>query len=283
MSGNLQQAPLEIILELGGGRRGFTIFLQLINKSGQDIELVYPIDGYMDLVRDDIGPEYICRILDITDDNQPFVTPVLKQNENKRLTLICIVEPYIASRIYNYLNKINKDTALKLRLIFSILVDIQQSKRIIKVTPSYFLQLNKEVLKNLINQWYTFYFEAEALPTAIPLDVADNYFEAIRSFNAGAYRASAVMARRTLELALLKKGLITTKDTIGRFVESEKSKPINQRKLSSKLLALLDAVRVFGDYGAHAWDDNLNDITETDTRLALETLKKALIELFSAP
>ena len=281
MSINSQQAPLEIAAKLGGGRRGFTIFLQLSNKSGHDIELVYPIDGYMDLVRDDTGAEYICRILDITDDNQPFVTSILKRNDVKYFTLICIVEPYIASRIYNYLSKIDKDILLKLRLVFSILMDIQQSKRIIKATPSFFFRLNEVIFKNLISQWYTFYLEAEALPVTIPSQVADNYFEAVRCFNAAAYRASVVMARRTLEMALLKKGLITEKESIGDFIQREKKKQSNQRVLSDKVLDLLNAIRVFGNYGAHAWDDALNDITERDARLVIEILKEALTELFS--
>ncbi|BFI76499.1 DUF4145 domain-containing protein [Sulfurisphaera ohwakuensis] len=39
---------------------------------------------------------------------------------------------------------------------------------------------------------------------------------------------------------------------------------------------LVNVIRVFGNYGAHAWDDALNDITERDARLVIEILKRGL-------
>nr|WP_020936648.1 DUF4145 domain-containing protein [Saccharolobus solfataricus]CDF66450.1 hypothetical protein [Saccharolobus solfataricus P2] len=171
-----------------------------------------------------------------------------------------------------------------LRLLFSALINAgtpyQKTKKVMSSIPFSF---KKNALRGFINQWYTSYMEAENLPGNIPSDIADNYFEAVRGFNANAYRASVVMARRTLELALLRKGLIKEKEAIASFIqgEKEKKKSSEQRVLSDKVFDLLNAIRVFGNYGAHVSDDMLNDITEEDAILTIVISKKALSELFS--
>ncbi|BDC18259.1 DUF4145 domain-containing protein [Acidianus sp. HS-5] len=292
---NIVTGPLIIATQLTSGRGGFYISLAFRNSGKNNVEIWFPIEGYLDIVGDN-GHEYICRTLETiealetteayTSNNNVIMTYdyFLAPNSTKYANFICIVEPYIALRLYSYTtDRISSDDViLKLRLTFSALFNAgTPSQKTIKVTPILFFKVNKNLLKTWINGWYTFYLESERLPDTVPPEVIVNYFEAIRSFNAGAYRASVVMARRTLELALLRKGLITEKETIGDFIQKEKRKQSNQRVLSDKVSDLLNAIRVFGNYGAHAWDDALNDITEHDARLVIEILKEVLTELFS--
>ncbi|ARM76140.1 hypothetical protein B6F84_08990 [Acidianus manzaensis] len=280
-------------MQVSSGARGFLISLEFNNTDPRSsIEIWFPIDGYLDLQKNEKGyirNEYVCRILETNPDvasnikNIELDDYLLAPNQMKSSTFLCIVEPHIAHRLYNYINNINMNyITFNLRLLFSALFNAgtlsQKTKKVMSSIP---FSINKDTLRSLIDQWYTFYMEAENLSGNIPSDIADNYLEAVRCFNANAYRASVVMARRTLELALFRKGLMKEKKSIWDFIQGEKEKSSEQRVLSGKVLDLLNAIRVFGNYGAHVSDDMLNDITEEDARLTIEILKKAISELFS--
>lgn len=104
---------------------------------------------------------------------------------------------------------------------------------------------------------------------AIPQKIWVDYLEASQAYDVGAYKASVVMCRRTMQNVCLEHGAIKV-DSNGRYQKlKDQIKQAFPQKDYSLIHAYADKIKYFGDYGAHPQDDNIDDVTK-------ETAKKVL-------
>jgi Domain of unknown function (DUF4145) len=109
-----------------------------------------------------------------------------------------------------------------------------------------------------------------------PTTVSDSLREMVASYNAGAYRASAVMLRRSLEAACIEKGA-TGNNLANKIIDLGTRLGV----LDAVEKAQATATRLFGNYGAHVGDDGLDDVTKKDAKRAIELGLELLKKLYS--
>src|SRR4030042_917396 len=118
---------------------------------------------------------------------------------------------------------------------------------------------------------------------SIPQNIWSDYLEACECFNAGAYKASVVMCRRMLQNVCLERGA-KKKDAQDRWISLRSQiKEAFPEKDYSLIHLIADKVKYFGDYGAHPQDDNIDDITDKDSRAILDFSNKILEIAYIVP
>jgi len=165
---------------------------------------------------------------------------------------------------------------LLLHLYFSVLYDAGTlNQKTYGLHPVFRFDVSKAQMQEWINGWNSSYARSADLPSSVPENVLDDYSEAVSTFNTNAYKASVAMARRALQQALEDKGA-TKESNLFKQIDELKSKGL----LSEPALHLAQAVRAFGNYGAHPSDDLLAQITRDDAETALMATKKILNEIY---
>ncbi|MER2249500.1 DUF4145 domain-containing protein [Methylorubrum podarium] len=104
----------------------------------------------------------------------------------------------------------------------------------------------------------------------IPENMRETMVEAISCHGAGAYRASAIMVRRALEL------LCEDKGASGNNLKDRISKLSQHATVSPSLLAAADHLRLLGNDAAHIEAKTYDDISEAHASLAIEVAKELL-------
>ncbi len=100
---------------------------------------------------------------------------------------------------------------------------------------------------------------------AVPETVLSDILEADRAFQARCYRACVVMVRRAMERACLGAG--ASGRSLHAMLEDLNAKAV----LGRKELYQGQALRLWGNHGAHPQDDGLDDVTSQQAKLVLET------------
>jgi hypothetical protein len=111
---------------------------------------------------------------------------------------------------------------------------------------------------------------------SIPEKIWVDYLEACKAYDVEALKSSVVMCRRTLQNVCLERGAIKV-DANGRFIKLKEQ--INQafpQKDYDLINAIGDAIKYFGDYGAHPQDDNIDDITKESAKKILSLTNEVL-------
>ncbi|HKO61502.1 MAG TPA: DUF4145 domain-containing protein [Pyrinomonadaceae bacterium] len=103
--------------------------------------------------------------------------------------------------------------------------------------------------------------------------LASDLREACACFNAEAYKASVVMARRFLEAYLDKRGFK------GRTLADRITNAHASGAISAIVFQLASSARILGNYGAHYSDDRLAAIGEDEAELVLNILRQILKNL----
>lgn len=283
---------LKIELNLQPSYRGiqFTLSFSIPSNINAKYEIWFPIEGNLSYYRKDLAVyEHLCKMFDSTmkyiDNNKILIAEdyLLQPGQSNYVTFMCIVEQDVASRLFNYIfNKAKFDLEIPFRawFVFNVLKDAGTiSQKTYLLRPVFVFSIKRDNIVQWLSQWYTFYVTTEEDLSKLPSDVADNFLEVIRCFNAGAYRATVAMARRTLELALEDKNLKKPGEAISDFIKKCRQNKENCI-IDSKTLNLMDAIRVFGNYGAHPNDDLLADIDSGSAKIVVEILKSVLKELY---
>ena len=103
---------------------------------------------------------------------------------------------------------------------------------------------------------------------AVPSSVRSDMEEAYKSFNAGAWRASAAVGRRALQSSLLE--LKATKGKLQDQIDEVYAKTM----ITKEIRDWAHEIRLIGNDGAHPDKDGLQDVTEDDAKELLEFLEK---------
>ncbi len=111
---------------------------------------------------------------------------------------------------------------------------------------------------------------SRALNASVPADRREDIQEAERANWAQCYRAAAVMCRRAVQLGLVEKGIADTK--LSSMIEDAVKK-----KLLLQTAKLAEAVKLFGDIGAH----RLPDVKPEEVTMTIYASVEILNELFS--
>lgn len=97
-----------------------------------------------------------------------------------------------------------------------------------------------------------------SVPSSVPENVAKDFEEALKCFDIGAYKASAVMCRRALQSSVIEKGA-----TRNRLVE-QIDELFERRIITEEIKNLSHKVRSISNTGAHPNDDGLSSITSEE-------------------
>lgn len=117
----------------------------------------------------------------------------------------------------------------------------------------------------------------EGLHSGIPEQPIGDYYEALTCLVYKAFKASAVMQRRSLQGALLAKKV--PENTPMRMIQWAQSNGM----LSPRQLNLANTVTFFAGKGAHPEDVDINNIGELEAIQGLRVTKTLLLQLFSEP
>jgi hypothetical protein len=112
----------------------------------------------------------------------------------------------------------------------------------------------------------------------IPDDIAADFIESAKCLNVSAYKASAVMARRTIQKMCLDLGADKSKK-LHRQIKSLR----DAGKLHSDLADMATEIRFLGNYGAHPNDDGVDQIDEDEAREILNFTSELLDDLYVRP
>lgn len=115
------------------------------------------------------------------------------------------------------------------------------------------------------------------LDPAIPTDVANDYIEAVKCFDIGASKASAVMCRRALQTSVIQQG--ATKDKLGEQIDELFKKGI----ITKDMMNWSHEIRVTGNLGAHPDKDGLEDITPDDAEDLIKFMEEYLNYVYTMP
>ena len=115
------------------------------------------------------------------------------------------------------------------------------------------------------------------LHNGIPEQPRNDYLEAVTCHTYHAYKASAVLARCSIQGALLVKGV--PDDTPMKMIQWA----LSHNLLKPKQAHLATTVTFFGGKGAHPQDSELNSVGELEATQGLLVTKELLIALFPSP
>jgi len=112
---------------------------------------------------------------------------------------------------------------------------------------------------------------------SIPKNVAEDFIEAIKCFDVGAYKAAAVMCRRALQSSLIERG--STKDRLLDQIDELYEKEV----ITKALRDWAHEIRIAGNIGAHPDKDGLKDLDEEEAREILDFMEEYLNYVYVMP
>lgn len=115
------------------------------------------------------------------------------------------------------------------------------------------------------------------LHESIPRQVADDYIDAIKSFDVGAWKASVVMCRRALQGSVIEKG--AKKDKLWEQIDE-----LHDRQIITKdIKDWAHEIRLTGNIGAHPDKDGLEDVTKEDAKELIDFIEEYLNYVYIMP
>lgn len=115
------------------------------------------------------------------------------------------------------------------------------------------------------------------LDPAIPTDVASDYIEAVKCFDVGANKASAVMCRRALQTSVIQKG--ATEDKLNDQIDELFKKGV----ITEDIMNWSHEIRLTGNLGAHPDKDGLQHITPQDADDLIKFMEEYLNYVYIMP
>ena len=125
-------------------------------------------------------------------------------------------------------------------------------------------------------------FDASNIDKAIPDGIRDDYAESQRCFYASAYKGTVALLRRVIEAAACNKLGADSLDAKGHTKKLwQLIDLMHQRGLiTHDIRDAAHAVRLFGNYGAHVQDDDLDKVTRQEASEADDITWQILYSLF---
>ena len=108
----------------------------------------------------------------------------------------------------------------------------------------------------------------------VPAELRQDLESAVKCFEIGEQRATAMLCRRIVHSALQIQGV--REDSPSKMISIAR----NQNILSELARRQSDAVTFMGNKAAHPQDDPLLNLSESDTRQGLQMVRRILLELF---
>ncbi|MDD4527961.1 MAG: DUF4145 domain-containing protein [Candidatus Margulisbacteria bacterium] len=112
----------------------------------------------------------------------------------------------------------------------------------------------------------------------VPEGIANDYIEAVKCFNISSYKASVVMARRSIQKMCVNLGADKNKKLYQQIDELK-----NAGKLHPDLADIATEVRFLGNDGAHPENDGLDEIIIEDAKEILDFTLELLDDLYVRP
>jgi len=112
----------------------------------------------------------------------------------------------------------------------------------------------------------------------IPTGIADDFIEATKDYNNGAFKSSAVMARRTIQKICLNLGAKK-----GAKLVDQISSLKEESKLHPDLAEIATEIRFLGNNGAHPEEDGLDEINNEDAKEIIDFTAELLDDLYVRP
>jgi len=112
---------------------------------------------------------------------------------------------------------------------------------------------------------------------AFPEPILNDYNEALKCFEVGAFKAAAVICRRVLQYSVEDKGG-EGKDLL------EKINDLDHKGVITKdIRTWAHQIRMFGKYGAHPFEEKLDFVDDKEAEVCLEFLKNYLHYVYEMP
>ena len=115
----------------------------------------------------------------------------------------------------------------------------------------------------------------------VPKTIAADYEESIRCVQARAFKGTAVLARRAVEMIC--NGLFEKDEEIPDNLWQKIEKLVDLHRITAQLGKVAHKVRVFGNYGAHPGNDGLATVTESEADDAVTFLEALIQQVFILP
>lgn len=112
----------------------------------------------------------------------------------------------------------------------------------------------------------------------VPVGIANDFIEASKCFNISAFKASATMARRTIQKICLNLGADKKKKLYEQINDLK-----NLGRLHSDLAEIATEIRFLGNDGAHPDIDGLDDLNEAEVQDILDFTLELLDDLYVRP
>lgn len=110
----------------------------------------------------------------------------------------------------------------------------------------------------------------DVLAYDVPPTILADLAEAASDLSGACYKSCVVMCRRVLHAVLLQQGI---EDAIlAQMIDTA----LERKLLTERLYATVQAIRFFGNAGAHPRDEDLNAVEQLDATLALQVTKRYL-------
>jgi len=137
---------------------------------------------------------------------------------------------------------------------------------------------HSHVAKESIHIDTTFPLTEPSADENIPEDIAADFIESAKCLNVSAYKASAVMARRTIQKMCLDLGADKSKKLYKQIAELK-----SVGKLHPDLADMATEIRFLGNDGAHPKDDGVDQIDQEEAREILSFTSELLDDLYVRP
>ena len=115
------------------------------------------------------------------------------------------------------------------------------------------------------------------VPANFDAQLSADLKEACACFNAEAYKATVVMARRFLEALLDKRGF-KGRNLVDRIKSAYEAKAVTPLAFQ-----LASSTRILGNYGAHYSDDELSQIGNDEAELVLNMVRQIIKSIGATP
>lgn len=113
---------------------------------------------------------------------------------------------------------------------------------------------------------------------SIPKEIAQDYVEAVKVYDAGAPRATVAMCRRAIQAAAIERGANRDKRFMDQIAELREKAII-----SPSMKDLADTVRMIGNWGAHPQEDSIKEVTGEDANDVVGFTHEFLDQLYTSP
>ena len=112
---------------------------------------------------------------------------------------------------------------------------------------------------------------------SIPNEIADDYKEAVKCFDAGAFKASVVMSRRAIQSSALERGI--KKGRLRDQIDELHAKDL----IPDSVKEWAHEIRLTGNIGAHPDEDLLQDVTKEDAQELIRFVEAYLNYVYVMP